>query len=231
MNSPNAGTIARLCGCRQQNRVPGPTFRPGPLKVSIHRCDPTTAGRGDFCLLCFHPEPFRPSLADLFGLGSPEPSMWTPSLVRTPDQHRQPTMGNPNLRTSLEPASQTQDYRNPPRLPATDLRSVLAFHALSFFANHLPLTPGKIWACCEAKMHRARLDIAKRSLLSTLARHWAAGERRAEKPLFGRRAGDAMLLPQPARLVAMAKPSPRFRSRPASGSSGRRSQLTLSRAR
>ena len=69
----------------------------------IHRRYPTTARRGAFCLLCFHPGPVRPSLDNLVGLGSPEPTISTPGLARTPDRHRAATSRDPALKPSTNP--------------------------------------------------------------------------------------------------------------------------------
>lgn len=55
----------------KRGRVCGPTSRLGLPRTPIHGCDPTTAQRGDFCLLRFRPEPIRPSSADLDAPGSP----------------------------------------------------------------------------------------------------------------------------------------------------------------
>ena len=46
--------------------------RTGCQQTPIHRCDPATARHGDFCLLCFHPGPFRLALGDLDPRGSPQ---------------------------------------------------------------------------------------------------------------------------------------------------------------
>ncbi|KAL1485792.1 hypothetical protein MTO96_031747 [Rhipicephalus appendiculatus] len=74
----------------------------------IHRCYPTTAERGSFCLLRFRPGPVRSSLGDLVTSGLPGVTISTPSLARTPDQHkstwgRTPSL-NPSSSTSLQAA-------------------------------------------------------------------------------------------------------------------------------
>lgn len=71
----------------------------------IHRRYPTTARRGAFCLLCFHPGPVRPSLDDLVSLGSPGPAISTPGLAWTPDRHRAATSRTPALKPSMFPTS------------------------------------------------------------------------------------------------------------------------------
>ncbi|KAK3580124.1 hypothetical protein CHS0354_034064 [Potamilus streckersoni] len=68
--------------------------------------DPTTARHGDFCLLCFHPGPVRPSLDNLDPLGSPEGPILMPSLARTPDRHRAPRSRAPALKPSNDPGFQ-----------------------------------------------------------------------------------------------------------------------------
>ena len=67
----------------------------------IHRRYPTTAKRGAFCLLCFHPGPVRPSLDDLVSLGSPGPTISTPGLAWTPDRHRAAKRRTPALKPSM----------------------------------------------------------------------------------------------------------------------------------
>ncbi|KAK3580123.1 hypothetical protein CHS0354_034063 [Potamilus streckersoni] len=74
--------------------------------MPIHRRDPTTARHGDFCLLCFHPGPVRPSLDNLDPLGSPEGPILMPSLARTPDRHRAPRSRAPALKPSNDPGFQ-----------------------------------------------------------------------------------------------------------------------------
>ncbi|GIY61010.1 hypothetical protein CEXT_454821 [Caerostris extrusa] len=67
---------------------------------SIHRRYPTTAPCGSFCLLRVRPGPVRSALGDLVGPGSPSPTISTPCLARTPDQHREAEDRTPNLTPS-----------------------------------------------------------------------------------------------------------------------------------
>ncbi|KAL1424699.1 hypothetical protein MTO96_019846 [Rhipicephalus appendiculatus] len=66
----------------------------------IHKCDPATAERGNFCLLRFRPRPVRSSLGDLATPGSPGVAMSTPSLARTPAQHESTRGKAPRLKPS-----------------------------------------------------------------------------------------------------------------------------------
>lgn len=71
--------------------------------MPIHERYPTTAQHGNFCLLCFHPGPIRPSLDNLGLLGSPERPILMLSLARTPDRHRTPEGRTPALKPSSDP--------------------------------------------------------------------------------------------------------------------------------
>ena len=73
-------------------------YRTGYQQTPIHRCDPTTARHGDFCLLCFHPGPVRLSLDDLNPRGSPQGPISMPGLARTPDRHGTPADRGPALK-------------------------------------------------------------------------------------------------------------------------------------
>ena len=53
----------------------------------IHRRYPTTAQRGDFCLLSFLPGPIHLSLSNLVDCPSEQSTILTPCLARTSDQH------------------------------------------------------------------------------------------------------------------------------------------------
>lgn len=91
----------------------------GCMPPPIHRRYPTTARRGAFCLLCFHPGPVRPSLDDLVRLGSPGPTISTPGLAWTPDRHRAATSRTPALKPSMFPTSKAvglQDCTTSPSL-------------------------------------------------------------------------------------------------------------------
>jgi len=88
----------------KKKRGAGPTMQPGYLWSPIHGRYPTTAPCGSFCLLCFHPGPIRFSLDNLEILGSPEITILTPSLVRTPDQHESTTDRTPDLKQSTAPS-------------------------------------------------------------------------------------------------------------------------------
>ncbi|GBM05389.1 hypothetical protein AVEN_68716-1, partial [Araneus ventricosus] len=61
---------------------------------------PTTAPCGSFCLLRFRPGPVRSALGDLVRPGSPSPTISTPCLARTPDQHGETEDRTPNLTPS-----------------------------------------------------------------------------------------------------------------------------------
>ena len=83
----------------------------------IHRREPTTAQHGDFCLLCFHPGPIRPSLDNLDTPSSPKVTILMPSLVRTPDRHRTTLGRTPDLKPSTRPGLQVtglQEYATTP---------------------------------------------------------------------------------------------------------------------
>ena len=71
-----------------------------PAVFPIDGRDPTTAEHGDFCLLCFHPVPIRPSLDNLVTSGSPNVPILMSSLVRTPAPHRSPESRTPARKPS-----------------------------------------------------------------------------------------------------------------------------------
>ena len=77
---------------------------PGCDAPPIHRCYPTTAQRGDFCLLRFRPGPMRPSLDNLVVPASASPTISTPGLARTPDRHRAAHRRDPDLKPSTSPS-------------------------------------------------------------------------------------------------------------------------------
>lgn len=77
---------------------------PGCQPSPIHRCYPTTALRGEFCLLCFHPGPVLPSLANLGTLASAGATISTQGLAWTPDLHRAATSSAPGLKPSSNPS-------------------------------------------------------------------------------------------------------------------------------
>ena len=62
-------------------------YWPGYHQSAIHERYPTTAGHGNFCLLCHHPGPIRSSLDNLEPESSLMGPILMPSLVRTPDLH------------------------------------------------------------------------------------------------------------------------------------------------
>ncbi|GFY69100.1 uncharacterized protein TNIN_223941 [Trichonephila inaurata madagascariensis] len=64
-----------------------PTVKNGQPPVRIHRRNPTTTSRGNFCLLRFRPGPVRSSLDDLERQGSLCPTISTRCLDRTPVRH------------------------------------------------------------------------------------------------------------------------------------------------
>ncbi|GFS54076.1 uncharacterized protein NPIL_661081, partial [Nephila pilipes] len=72
----------------------------GSTVVSTHERYPTTAPRGNFCLLRFRPGPVRPSLDHLVRQGSPNLTIWTRCLARTLDQHRRTEDRTPKLTPS-----------------------------------------------------------------------------------------------------------------------------------
>ena len=80
---------------KERVRLYWPGYQPTP----IHRCDPTTAWHGDFCLLRFRPGPIRPSLDNLVPPASADETILMPSLVRTPDRHRTSESRTPDLKT------------------------------------------------------------------------------------------------------------------------------------
>ena len=80
--------------------------RTGCCLPPIHRCCPTTVGRGNFCLLCFHPGPIRSSLCNLVNLGSPESTILTLNLAWTPDLHRTTDPRIPALKPFTNPSLQ-----------------------------------------------------------------------------------------------------------------------------
>ena len=94
----------------------------GYQQLPIHGRVPTTAERGDFCLLRFRPGPVRPSLDNLVELASAGTTILTPGLVRTPDRHRAVTSRNPKLKPSTNsslPVAGLQEHATTPgyRLP------------------------------------------------------------------------------------------------------------------
>ncbi|GFY07096.1 uncharacterized protein TNCV_4903401 [Trichonephila clavipes] len=64
-----------------------PTVKNGHLPGSIHRRNPTTTSRGNFCLLRFRPGPVRSSLDDLVRRSSLRPTISTRCIARTPVRH------------------------------------------------------------------------------------------------------------------------------------------------
>ena len=75
-------------------------YWPGYWRMPIHGRYPTTAERGDSCLLRFRPGPVRPSLDNLMSLASAELAILTPGLVRTPDRHSAAISSTPDLKPS-----------------------------------------------------------------------------------------------------------------------------------
>ena len=62
-------------------------LHPGCDSPTTHQCGPTTDSHGIFWMLGFPPVPVRFSLNNLRVSGSPNPSMFMSTLVRTPSQH------------------------------------------------------------------------------------------------------------------------------------------------
>ncbi|GFR22353.1 uncharacterized protein TNCT_371781 [Trichonephila clavata] len=73
-----------------------PTVKDGHPPGSTHRRDPTTASRGNFCLLRFRPGPVRSSSDDLVRQSSLRHTISTRCLARTPVQHRAAVDRTPN---------------------------------------------------------------------------------------------------------------------------------------
>ena len=94
---------SRKLGIQEKKKNWVQLYWTGCQPVPIHGRDPTTAEHGDFCLLCHHPGPVRPSLDNLVSLGSPELTILMPCLVRTPDRHRSPESRTPALKPSTNP--------------------------------------------------------------------------------------------------------------------------------
>lgn len=113
----------------------------------IHRRDPTTAQRGNFCLLCFHPGPVRSSLINLDMPCSHGTPILTQSLVWTPDLHRQV-----NCRTPKIPPS------NVLRLPVAGItgtrhRPQRSRDILKHFINSTVHYNIKIYCLCSIHLH------------------------------------------------------------------------------
>ncbi|GFY69101.1 uncharacterized protein TNIN_223951 [Trichonephila inaurata madagascariensis] len=66
---------------------PRPTVKNGHPPGRIHKRNPTTTSRGNFCLLRFRPGLVRSSLDDLVRQGSLRPTIPTRCLDRTPVRH------------------------------------------------------------------------------------------------------------------------------------------------
>ncbi|KAL1424698.1 hypothetical protein MTO96_019845 [Rhipicephalus appendiculatus] len=84
----------------------------------IHKCDPATAERGNFCLLRFRPRPVRSSLDDLATPGSPwgrhvDAQLSADTRLNT-SRHGE---GLPASSRPLAQASRQLDYRGTPRPP------------------------------------------------------------------------------------------------------------------
>ena len=89
----------------------------GYWQLPIHGREPTTAERGDFCLLRFRPGPVRPSLDNLGNLASAGFTILTPGLARTPDRHRAVTSRYPDLKPSANsslPVAGLQEHATAP---------------------------------------------------------------------------------------------------------------------
>ena len=106
----------------------------GYQPMPIHGRDPTTARHGNFCLLCFHPGPVRPSLDNLDILGSPERPILMPSLVRTPDRHSTPESRTPALKPSSDPDLQVAGLQEHATTPSREILIKIMFIN---FSSHL----------------------------------------------------------------------------------------------
>ena len=104
----------------------------GYQPMPIHGRYPTTARHGNFCLLCFHPGPIRPSLNNLDRLGSPERPILMPSLVRTPDRHSTPEGRTPALKPSSDPDLQVAGLQEHATTPSRKRNTNLSFITLMF---------------------------------------------------------------------------------------------------
>ena len=121
----------------------GPLKKLDRLPTGAHlRRDPTTAEHGDFCLLCFHPGPVRPSLDNLVTPGSPSVPILMPSLVRTPAPHRSPESRTPARKPSsnsgLQVAGLQEHATTPGRQPTVNDR-LLKYHTSISFPKKLAL--------------------------------------------------------------------------------------------
>ena len=96
-------SVSNIIKC-QKERVQ--LYWSGCQSLTTHRCYPTTAQHGDFCLLRHRPGPVHPSLDDLGTLGSPGVTISMPGLVRTPDLHSPVTSRSPDLKPSTFPGLQ-----------------------------------------------------------------------------------------------------------------------------
>ena len=103
-------------------------------------------------MLGFPPVPVRSSLTNLLVQDSSWPSMLMPTLVRTPSQHELDDPRPPKLTSALCLASQKQDYRTLPNIPADhsakhqaaklSCQSLAASHLLAPFHNMTPWRNG-----------------------------------------------------------------------------------------
>ena len=96
-------------------------YRTGCQRTPIHRCGPTTARHGNFCLLDFSPGPFRPSLHNLDILDSSKMPILMPSLVRTPDRHGAHESRTPDLKPFSDSSFQVAGLQEHATTPSDDI--------------------------------------------------------------------------------------------------------------
>ena len=102
-------------------------YWPGYWRMPIHGRYPTTAERGDSCLLRFRPGPVRPSLDNLMSLASAELAILTPGLVRTPDRHSAAISSTPDLKPSTNSSFPVAGLQECATTPSWEVQALQAY--------------------------------------------------------------------------------------------------------
>ena len=93
-------------------------YRTGCHTPRTHRRDPTTVSRDCFDLLHFWPRPIRSSLINLEASGSPDDTILTQDLARTPIQHDGVGDRTPGLKPSTTSGLPVTGLQSQSRTPA-----------------------------------------------------------------------------------------------------------------
>ena len=101
-----------------QNRKLVCLYRPGCHTLRTHQRDPTTISRDCFDLLHFWPRPIRSSLINLEASGSPDDTILTQDLARTPVQHDTVCSRTPDLKPSTTSGLPVTGLQSQSRTPA-----------------------------------------------------------------------------------------------------------------